>query len=181
MEPQPGHEKYREHLSDKPLFADKYGEMLDFCTGAEIVIHNAAFDLEHLDAELARVGEASFSSRFVIKDSLRDARQLYPHTSNALDDLCRRLGVDNSARTSHGALLDAELLAEVYMKMAGTYGLAHAFEVRQSEQASVANVAHVELRVREPLGGGDPLPEELDRHAQFLGKIKNPLWTALAI
>lgn len=172
-----------EFLADKPLFAEKYTEMLDFCAGAEIVIHNAAFDLEHIDAELARVGELPFGERFVVKDSLKDARRKYPRASAKLDDLCRRLGVDNSARTLHGALLDAELLAEVYMKMAGADGLAHAFETRLTEPAQLQTTigsAKAELRVREALGGGDPLPEELERHAQLLSKIKSPLWEPLS-
>lgn len=179
--PMPGNEKYRDHLSDKPLFAEKYQEMLDFCSGAEIVIHNADFDANHLDAELARVGEPTFRSRFVIKDSLKDARAKYPRAPASLDDLCRRLGVDHSARTLHGALLDAELLAEVYMKMAGADGLAHAFEIRPAEKVvtAVVNTSAVVLGVREALGGGDPLPEELERHAYLLGKIKSPLWESL--
>jgi DNA polymerase-3 subunit epsilon len=170
-----------EFLADKPLFAEKYREMLEFCAGAEIVIHHAAFDLKHLDAELERVGEPSFGSRFVIKDSLQDARRKYPGKSAKLDDLCSRLGVNNSGRKLHGALLDADLLAEVYMKMAGADGLAYAFETRPSERKAEVTVAAatVGTQLREALGGGDPLPEELERHAYLIGKIKNPLWDAL--
>ncbi len=168
-------------LSGKPLFRDVYREMLDFCAGAEIVIHNAGFDLKHLDAELDRIGEKPFTGRFPVKDSLQDARRCYPGKPNDLNSLCSRLGVDRSHRKLHGALLDSELLAEVYMRMAGAHGLAHAFEVPEAAGTAKAvateAAAAVDLKVRERLGGGDPTPEELERHAALVAKLKNPLWT----
>jgi DNA polymerase-3 subunit epsilon len=107
-----------EFLRDKPRFAEVAPAILEFVVGAEIIIHNAPFDLGFLDAELARLGEHNFSAhaRGVI-DTLAMARQSYPGQRNSLDALCKRLNVDNSARTLHGALLDAELLAEVYLKL----------------------------------------------------------------
>ena len=107
-----------EFLSDKPLFASVVDELLEFVDGAEIVIHNAAFDVGFLDEELRRLGRPKFPG-FVgqITDSLLMAREMFPGKANSLDALCRRLEVDNSTRALHGALLDAGLLAEVYIRM----------------------------------------------------------------
>ena len=105
-------------LADKPLFAAVADELLAFVEGAEVVIHNAAFDLAFLDAELERLGRPPFDRHADrVTDSLLLARELYPGKSNSLDALCRRLEVDNSQRELHGALLDAGLLAEVYLRM----------------------------------------------------------------
>jgi DNA polymerase-3 subunit epsilon len=105
-------------LADKPLFAAVVDELMEFVSGAEIVIHNAAFDVGFMDAELARLGRPAFASIVGnVTDTLSLAREMYPGKSNSLDALCRRLEVDNSNRTLHGALLDAGLLAEVYIRM----------------------------------------------------------------
>ena len=107
-----------EFLRDKPRFAEVADEILRYLEGAEIIIHNAAFDLGFLDKELERLGRPVFRS-FVgeVIDTLTMAKQLYPGKRNSLDALCDRLGVDNSTRTLHGALLDAELLADVYINL----------------------------------------------------------------
>jgi DNA polymerase-3 subunit epsilon len=107
-----------EFLADKPLFASVADELLEFVDGAEIIIHNAAFDVGFLNEELRRVGKPKFHG-FVrqITDSLSMAREMFPGKANSLDALCRRLEVDNSNRALHGALLDAGLLAEVYIRM----------------------------------------------------------------
>ncbi|MDO4682620.1 MAG: DNA polymerase III subunit epsilon [Lautropia sp.] len=103
-------------LRDKPVFADVVDRFLDFCQGAEIIIHNAAFDVGFLNAELARLDRGSFDSHVSgITDTLLMAREQYPGKRNNLDALCERLMVPNKHRTLHGALLDAELLAEVYL------------------------------------------------------------------
>ena len=105
-------------LADKPLFAAVADELVEFLSGAEIVIHNAAFDVGFMDAELTRLGRPAFASVVAkVVDTLSLAREMYPGKSNSLDALCRRLEVDNSNRTLHGALLDAGLLAEVYIRM----------------------------------------------------------------
>lgn len=107
-----------EFLADKPKFADIAQEFLDFVKGAEIIIHNAPFDVGFLDAELQRAGFPKFSSHVSkITDSLAMAKELYPGKRNGLDALCERMGVDNSNRTLHGALLDAQLLCEVYIHL----------------------------------------------------------------
>ena len=107
-----------EFLADKPLFASVADELMDFVSGAEIVIHNAAFDVGFLNEELRRLGRPKFPG-FVSKitDSLLMAREMFPGKANSLDALCKRLEVDNSNRALHGALLDAGLLAEVYIRM----------------------------------------------------------------
>lgn len=107
-----------EFLADKPLFAAIVDELLEYLAGAELVIHNAAFDLGFLDEELRRVGRAPLREHVAgVVDSLVMAREMFPGKSNSLDALCRRLEVDNTNRTLHGALLDAGLLAEVYIRM----------------------------------------------------------------
>jgi DNA polymerase-3 subunit epsilon len=107
-----------EFLSDKPKFAEIAEELLEYITGAELIIHNAPFDIGFLDAELALVRRKKLSSYCpAIIDTLRMAKDLHPGKRNGLDSLCERYQIDNSARTLHGALLDAELLAEVYLAM----------------------------------------------------------------
>ena len=111
----------REFLLDKPLFADVAGEFLHFIEGAELIIHNAPFDLGFLDRELSQLPGcpgrvADFAT---VLDTLELARELHPGQRNNLDALCKRYEVDNSSRTLHGALLDAEILADVYLAMTG--------------------------------------------------------------
>ena len=107
-----------EFLADKPLFAAVADELLEFVAGAEIIIHNAGFDVGFLNEELRRLGKDKFPT-FVgpVTDSLLMAREMFPGKANSLDALCKRLEVDNSNRSLHGALLDAGLLAEVYIRM----------------------------------------------------------------
>ncbi len=107
-----------EFLRDKPKFAEVADDILRYLEGAEIIIHNAAFDIGFLNKELERLGKPAFAS-FVgqVTDTLVMAKQLFPGKRNSLDALCDRLGVDNSGRTLHGALLDAELLADVYINL----------------------------------------------------------------
>jgi DNA polymerase-3 subunit epsilon len=107
-----------EFLADKPVFATLADEIIEYCRGAEVIIHNAAFDLGFLDAELKRLGKGRFRDHVSgVIDSLIMAREMFPGKSNSLDALCKRLEVDNTHRTLHGALMDAELLAEVYINM----------------------------------------------------------------
>ncbi len=107
-----------EFLKDKPKFAEIADELLAFCTDAEIIIHNAPFDLSFLNKELDLIGKPVFKSVVAsVVDTLVMAKEMYPGKRNSLDALCDRLGVDNSGRTLHGALLDAELLADVYISL----------------------------------------------------------------
>jgi DNA polymerase III subunit epsilon len=107
-----------EFLNDKPLFAQKVDEVIAFLGDAQLVAHNAMFDLGFLNAELERAGRAGVNRERMI-DTLVIARRKHPGGSNRLDDLCLRYSIDNSRRTKHGALLDAELLAEVYVELIG--------------------------------------------------------------
>lgn len=141
-----------EFLADKPLFADIALELIEFIAGAELIIHNAAFDLAFLDAELtladARLGRVTDHAQ--VLDTLALAREKYPGQKNSLDALCKRLSVDNSHRDLHGALLDAQLLAEVYLAMTGGQGdLGFASDHGHSARAAVV-VAGIRpgLRVR---------------------------------
>jgi DNA polymerase III subunit epsilon len=105
-------------LADKPKFAAIADELIDFISGAEVIIHNAAFDIGFIDAELRRLGKPGLRSHAgSVLDTLLMAREMYPGKANSLDALCKRLEVDNSNRSVHGALLDAGLLAEVYIRL----------------------------------------------------------------
>lgn len=139
-------------LRDKPLFRTVADEFLDFINGAELIIHNAAFDLAFLNAELALLGGARgrIEDRCSVLDTLAMARERYPGQKNSLDALCRRLQVDSSHRRVHGALLDANLLGDVYLAMTagqGDLGLAMAepTTVRRSDTALQRSA--VQLRV----------------------------------
>ena len=138
-----------EFLADKPVFASLAQDILAYCAGAQVVIHNAAFDVGFLNAELQRLNLGRFDDHVhSVVDTLVMAREMFPGKSNSLDALCRRLEVDNSHRTLHGALMDAELLAEVYIRM--TRGQ-DALLIDESSEEGVAsgqaNAAHaVDLR-----------------------------------
>lgn len=110
-----------EFLADKPVFALIADEFLEFVRGAELLIHNAPFDIGFLDAELARLGPSygRMSDYCLVTDTLSMARRKHPGQRNSLDALCKRYDVDNSQRELHGALLDAEILADVYLLMSG--------------------------------------------------------------
>ncbi|CAH0348825.1 DNA polymerase III subunit epsilon [Aquabacterium sp. CECT 9606] len=107
-----------EFLADKPLFAAVVDEFLDYVAGSELIIHNASFDIGFLNAELRRVNKGVMADHIEgVLDTLVMAREMFPGKSNSLDALCKRLEVDNTHRTLHGALMDAELLATVYINM----------------------------------------------------------------
>jgi DNA polymerase-3 subunit epsilon len=159
-----------EFLADKPLFAAVVEELMEFLGGAEIVIHNAAFDVGFMDAELTRLGRAPFASVVSkVTDTLSLAREMYPGKSNSLDALCRRLEVDNSNRTLHGALLDAGLLAEVYIRMTrGQDSLV--IDVAQADAGSAIDGVAIDLSGFE-LIVVEPSAEELAAHALVLADL----------
>ena len=112
----------QEMLNDKPVFADITDELLKFINGAELIIHNAPFDVGFLNHEFSKVdgfSEDTIREHCTVLDTLDVARKMHPGHKNSLDALCKRYEVDNSSRTMHGALIDARLLAEVYLKMMG--------------------------------------------------------------
>lgn len=133
-------------LLDKPRFRDIVAEFLEFVDGAEVIAHNAAFDVGFIDAELARAGGdgVRLTDRARVLDTLALAREKFPGQRNSLDALCKRLGVDNSHREMHGALLDANLLADVYLALtAGQGNLGFASESAQTD----TRVAVASLRI----------------------------------
>ena len=158
-----------EFLADKPLFAAVVDELMDYLAGAEIVIHNAAFDIGFLDKELERCGRPGVAGQVAqVTDSLLMAREMFPGKSNSLDALCKRLEVDNSSRTLHGALLDAGLLAEVYVCMTRGQGSLVIDEAEAGDAGGAIEV--IELSSFElPM----PLPsdEEMAAHRALLADI----------
>ena len=162
-----------EFLSDKPLFSQVAAEFLEFIGDAPLVIHNASFDVSFINAELNRISlPAIIRDRLV--DTLLLARRKHPGVSNRLDDLCSRYAIDNSRRTKHGALLDAELLAEVYIDLIGAR---QSSLILAETQSTSIRVVEVERRVREA-----PLPprvtsQEIEAHRAFVATLgDNPLW-----
>ncbi|WP_458072187.1 DNA polymerase III subunit epsilon [Rhodanobacter sp. BL-MT-08] len=139
-----------EFLLDKPLFADVVQEFLTFIDGAELIIHNASFDVGFLDAELAALeqGLGCITDRCSVLDTLKMARDRYPGQRNSLDALCKRLGVDNSRRDLHGGLIDAQLLADVYLAMtSGQVAFDLGFETAGEEKHTVT-LTPITLRAR---------------------------------
>lgn len=156
-------------LRDKPAFDAVVDELLEFLSGAEIVIHNAAFDIGFLNQELRLLGRPPIDGVLgSIVDSLSMAKELYPGKRNSLDSLCDRLGVDNSGRTLHGALLDAELLADVYIHMTrGQEALLMDAEVATGEDDESAAL---DLRAFDlPILVANP--QELQAHADILVQL----------
>jgi DNA polymerase-3 subunit epsilon len=143
-----------EFLADKPRFGDIAGDLMEYLAGAELVIHNAPFDVGFLDAELRRVPELGLiADHCSVLDTLVMARRKHPGQRNTLDALCGRYQVDNSRRDKHGALLDAEILAEVYLAMTGgqvSLGLeGETAQARNAEGESVAAEPRRVVRDRE--------------------------------
>ncbi len=135
-----------EFLSDKPLFADIVDDLLAFIADAPLVIHNASFDTGFINAELDRCGRAAIARERLV-DTLMLARRKYVGVRNSLDDLCARFGIDTSRRVKHGALLDAELLAEVYLELIEARQAQLGLSAAAAEPRPVAG-AEVVLRVR---------------------------------
>ncbi|MFU7527090.1 DNA polymerase III subunit epsilon [Qipengyuania sp. ASV99] len=173
-------------LSSKPLFADTFGELLEFLGDAPLVAHNAGFDFGFLNAELTRIGRVPIAMDRMI-DTVAIARKKHPGAKLSLDALCSRYGVDRSHRVKHGALLDAELLAQVYVELTGGRQIG----LELSAEAVPANLDPAEgkssdgypftsaaapVRSRAPRLHS-PSAEELARHAEFVAGINNAVWT----
>ena len=163
-------------LSDKPRFADKAEELLEFIGDSPLVAHNASFDFGFLNHELAHCGRTAVCmSRMV--DTLVLARTRHPGAKHSLDALCTRFGVDRSQRVKHGALLDAQLLAQVYIELTGgrQIGLGLVASASPAESAALALAETVTRTVRPPRPHAAGA-EEVARHRAFLAKIVSPLW-----
>ena len=160
-------------LKDKPLFAAVAPGFLDFIGDARLVIHNAAFDMKFLNAELRRADLDILAPERAV-DTVALARQRFPGAQVSLDALCRRFEIDNSARTFHGALLDCELLAEVYLELRG--GRQPGLVLESQRQLARASAPAV-CEARPPRAHAAS-PEEEAAHAAMLEKLSNPLWRA---
>ncbi len=167
-----------EFLKDKPVFPLIVAEFLDFIKDSKLIAHNAGFDMGFINHHFSQLGVPLINGDRVI-DTLDIARKKYPGAKNNLDALCSRLGIDTSARIHHGALLDAELLADCYLEMMG----AGAKQRNLMFASAVIEVTTVETQVS--LSPGDryfeprdfsPSQNELEAHEKFLESIKNPLW-----
>ena len=158
-----------EFLADKPPFASIADDLLDYLAGAEIIIHNAAFDVAFLNQELARIGRDPVHAHVdQVTDSLLMARELFPGKANSLDALCRRLEVDNSNRALHGALLDAGLLAEVYIRMTrGQESLVIDAGDERRDQISIAAIDLSSFMLPVVL----PSDDELAAHGALLAEL----------
>ncbi|MCB9988024.1 MAG: DNA polymerase III subunit epsilon [Rhodospirillales bacterium] len=163
-------------LKDKPVFSQIFDEFIDFCGDARLVIHNAEFDMKFINAELKTVGYPTIPMKQAF-DTLKMAREKFPGSPANLDALCRRFGIDNTNRTLHGALLDAELLAEVYLELLG--GRQRGLELAEEKTASSAESASLTLDRERPYR--EPRPhtpsaEEQAAHAALLDQLTDPIW-----
>ncbi|MFT5258385.1 MAG: DNA polymerase-3 subunit epsilon [Saprospiraceae bacterium] len=156
-------------LKDKQVFADVVNEFLDYINGATLIIHNAAFDVGFIDHELGLLeGDYGTVSDYCeVLDTLVVARKLHPGQRNSLDALCQRYGVENGHRTLHGALLDSEILADVYLLMTGGQLNLLGEKDQQSEEGQMDHVHKFDIN-RAPLKVALPTVEELTEHAKWL-------------
>jgi DNA polymerase III subunit epsilon len=167
-------------LSDKPFFSDKVEELLEFIGDAPLVAHNAGFDFGFLNFELSLCGRPPVCMTRM-RDTLALARSKHPGAKHSLDALCMRFGVDRSHRVKHGALLDAQLLAQVYVELTGgrQIGLGLVTDVAERTIVSPGSApAAREARAARPHA---PEPHEVERHRAFLARIVNPLWERFAV
>jgi DNA polymerase-3 subunit epsilon len=166
-------------LSDKPRFLEKADELLDFIGDAPLVAHNASFDFGFLNHELGLCGRPSICTSRMI-DTLALARTRHPGAKHSLDALCTRFGVDRSQRVKHGALIDAQLLAQVYIELTGgrQIGLGLVADTDRVDMPTHSGTVTVrEPRIPRPHHAGI---EELERHRAFIAKLANPLWERFA-
>jgi DNA polymerase-3 subunit epsilon len=166
-------------LSDKPLFGDKADELLDFIEDSPLVAHNASFDFGFLNYELERCGRTPVSMRRMV-DTLMLARTRHPGAKHSLDALCMRFGIDRSHRVKHGALLDAQLLAQVYVELTGGRQIGLGLVAEAGTVAVAQSAGPVTIREPRPPRPHAPLAEELERHRAFIAKLVNPLWERFA-
>ncbi|MBC2772407.1 DNA polymerase III subunit epsilon [Rhizobium sp. AQ_MP] len=159
-------------LKDKPLFAEIVTDLQEFFEGAKWIAHNATFDMGFINAEFERLGLPPVPSDMVV-DTLALARRKHPMGPNSLDALCRRYGIDNSHRTKHGALLDSELLAEVYIEMLGgrqaAFGLT-TIEARRNQSSETDEVIEITYERPRPLGQRLSA-SEMEAHAKLVARL----------
>ncbi len=167
-------------LADKPVFAEIVAELLEFMGEARLIIHNAEFDLKFLNAELKALGFPAVPGSRAI-DTVQLARRKFPGAPASLDALCQRFSIDNTHRTLHGALLDAELLSEVYLELIGGRQSHLSLEREESVPGLPAGPAirvDVAARTGRTPRVDTPSEAELAAHTALLAKLKAPIWTA---
>ena len=166
-------------LSDKPRFHERVDELLEFLGDCPLVAHNASFDFGFLNHELVNCGRPVICMTRMV-DTLVLARTRHPGAKHSLDALCTRYGVDRSIRIKHGALIDAQLLAQCYVELSGgrQIGLSLAEVENQAASAEPAEAAAIVVRVRPPRPHS-PTEEELLAHASFLSSLTDPIWHRL--
>lgn len=168
-------------LKDKPLFSQASKEFLDFIQDSTLVIHNAGFDMKFINAELQRVGHPAIPMTRTL-DTVMMARQKFPGQAASLDALCRRFNIDLSMRSFHGALLDAELLADVYLELRGGRQNALLLEEEPPKKQATEQEEHVidisaQRSLRDiPVRVYVPTEDELTHHGDFIKKLKKPIW-----
>jgi DNA polymerase-3 subunit epsilon len=162
-------------LKDHPVFKDVSQLFLDFIEDSPLVIHNARFDMKFLNAELKNheYSEIPFSRAI---DTLEMARRKFPGSPASLDALCKKFGVDNKAREKHGALLDAELLAQVYLELIGGKQPGLSLDFTSKKVAAMKAAERSERKASRPVREHQPTQEERELHQALLGKLKDPLW-----
>ncbi len=160
-------------LSGQPVFAEVVVEFLDFIADSPLVIHNAAFDMKFLNAELTRHGYPALPSDRA-RDTLTMARQRFPGAQASLDALCRRFGIDNSERTLHGGLLDVQLLAECYLELLG--GRQAGFHLEPISTGSSERLDRTAVQTTRPRRTFAPTAEEIRAHEVLVAKLKAPIW-----
>jgi DNA polymerase-3 subunit epsilon len=166
-------------LSDKPLFSEKVDELLEFIEDSPLVAHNAAFDFGFLNFELERCGRPPIClSR--MRDTLHLARTKHPGAKHSLDALCMRFGIDRSQRIKHGALLDAQLLAQVYVELTGGRQIGLGLVAEAGSVAVSASSRPVTIREPRPARPHFAAEEELARHRAFIAQLVNPHWDRFA-
>ena len=166
-------------VSDKPLFADKAEELLDFLGDSPLVAHNASFDFGFLNLELERCGRSGVSFTRMV-DTLMLSRSKHPGAKHSLDALCMRFGIDRSHRVKHGALLDAQLLAQVYVELTGGRQIGLGLVAEAGSVAVPHSAGPIVTREPRPARPHSALAEELERHRAFIAKLVNPLWERFA-
>ena len=157
-------------LADQPTMADVMADFIGFIGDAPLIIHNADFDMRFINAELNLLGQAQLKMARAV-DTVRLAREKFPGAPASLDALCKRFGIDNSSRSLHGALLDAQLLAEVYLELIG--GRQPDFGLTADKVSAPVAIRDAERREPRPHVVSD---EELAAHKDFVEKLKNPIW-----
>jgi DNA polymerase-3 subunit epsilon len=160
----------RNFLRDKKRFPQVVDSFLEFIGDAQLVAHNASFDMNFVNAELVRMKRAPLKNRSV--DTVALAKQAFPGAKVTLDHLCRRFGIDLSARTKHNALLDTQLLGRVYLELRGGRHRSLSLDAAQSLQPRIMRP------YRAPRDLGSPSPAESARHAEFVSAMKSPIWHA---